>query len=503
MRPTRHGSQEGCWLSDALYLLTEATVRLIDTIRSKVEHEDIEGVSDGQRAQVAVQLNNASDLFWTYAKNTSLLSPPIPTDMGRRLDPLIKGKTVAWVLRRVRLNPDDVATTPFLLEFFQNRGVLYAFEAVRECKAMWNTVLHRGDQVELIEGTGVVNISPPSIKVHTGAELEANVKRALEDMEATVASWRRSQSAGNANTDEPASVRAEEVARILVASDQARVVVSRVPEQKIAPMQFEVRDNKISVAREKNFTEEEDRLNVAAAREELIEEGRELLQSLKGSNCDRRSIEVFSKLQKQLEADENIIRISMVSARFEALIPSLEEALATPVLLRLQVHARDIETYAAQFPNWQRYKDNDAELKLEPSDGDNLVVAAEQVLAELTANKEHVDEEVTSNLQLLTELPAQGAQSPKGRNLALLRTLGNLASEAFKWAARFAVDTLKDARKIATGFAAGGLVLVGLSLAETTIQYLAPVFPKAAELNWMPELSRFLQAKKAEILRGK
>jgi hypothetical protein len=88
-----------------------------------------------------------------------------------------------------------------------------------------------------------------------------------------------------------------------------------IPPQKVAPIQFEIRDGRLALQRKVSTTAAEDRSSTEIAREELLRGGQRILTELRGSNCDRRLIESLEYLQEQLSAGESIIRVGLKQYR--------------------------------------------------------------------------------------------------------------------------------------------------------------------------------------------
>ena len=81
------------------------------------------------------------------------------------------------------------------------------------------------------------------------------------------------------------------------------------PAQKIAPVKFDIKEGKLTLAVQSNATERSDHANITAAREELLRRGEKLIKELERSNCDRRLIEQFQYVNDLIDYNYNIVKV--------------------------------------------------------------------------------------------------------------------------------------------------------------------------------------------------
>jgi hypothetical protein len=117
-----------------------------------------------------------------------------------------------------------------------------------------------------------------------------------------------------------------------------------LPDQKIAPVQFEVAENRLVVLSKRSGFDQADATNIGAAREELLANGVRILDELQRSNCDRRLIETVSYLQSQISGEENIVKVGMASVGCEVMHRAFEQEL--PDAVSAMLHA------SLQRPCW-------------------------------------------------------------------------------------------------------------------------------------------------------
>src|SRR5262249_8279720 len=104
-----------------------------------------------------------------------------------------------------------------------------------------------------------------------------------------------------------------------------------VPDQKIAPVQFDISNNKIIVSRRKSPLREADSANVEAARAELQRNGDRIISELQQSNCDRRLLASVLELQEQLQGETDAIKVGLMNIGCEMMCNSYEAELPIAV----------------------------------------------------------------------------------------------------------------------------------------------------------------------------
>lgn len=258
-----------------------------------------------------------------------------------------------------------------------------------------------------------------------------------------------------------------------------------LPEQKVAPVRFDIRDERIVIAEEEADPGDRDRLNASVAREELIRSGEELLASLRQSNCDRRVVVVVEYLQSQLVSNENIVRVAMANLRAEHLVPAYEDELATPVAMAWRSHCRAVAMYAAQFPDWQRFVENDAVVQIERDDVSKIRDTVSAMVVELEKKPEAADPEVPKTLKFLNELLVDPNKASKRAAFAVLRSVENLISKAWSFSIDTIVKTATEAQTKVVKATSAALAVVILGLALNGAGGIAPVASKIQDMQWL------------------
>jgi hypothetical protein len=167
-----------------------------------------------------------------------------------------------------------------------------------------------------------------------------------------------------------------------------------VPNQKIAPVQFEINDNRIVVAHRKSPIHKEDSLNIEAARTELQRNGDKILSELRKSNCDRRLLEAAQELQMQFQTEINAVKIGLMNINCEMMCNAFEAELPPAIASMLKAHTRGVQMLVAQFQDWTRFVENAAEVDLDRDDIKSVKAASKDLVDELKLKPQLVDPEV-------------------------------------------------------------------------------------------------------------
>lgn len=86
---------------------------------------------------------------------------------------------------------------------------------------------------------------------------------------------------------------------------------SIIPAQKIAPAQFEIRNDRLTVKKHVSDARDEDAGGIESARSQLQANGDKIIEELERSNCDRRLLSNIQHLQAQLIDETDAIKIGL------------------------------------------------------------------------------------------------------------------------------------------------------------------------------------------------
>jgi hypothetical protein len=299
----------------------------------------------------------------------------------------------------------------------------------------------------------------------------------------------------------------EDAAKLLVERLEAEIGLARgenlkldmnelrrvVPDQKIAPVQFQIRNERLALLHQKSRADDEDCHNVEVAKQELESAGKRILNELERSNCDKRLIDSVRRLQEQLKADSNIVTIGLSNLTCEAMCHAFEHELPDAVGAMLRAHTRGVELYVGQFPEWHRFVENAASVQLDQNDVNALSSTAAQLVAKLEGQPELAEPEVPETIKRINELLKNPAKAGKRAAFAMLRTLENLISQAFSHGADLLEDSIAQAKqKVSSTIGRAAAVLL-LAIALESAIAISPVAGKVAEAQWLRSAIELIQ----------
>ncbi|SEF68555.1 hypothetical protein SAMN04488144_103285 [Methylobacterium sp. 190mf] len=272
-------------------------------------------------------------------------------------------------------------------------------------------------------------------------------------------------------------------------SDVSRINLSAlrriVPEQKIAPVQFKIEDDKIFIDPRPSKSDKKDKTNIEISKEKILDDGREIISKLKTSNCDKRLIENFEALQQSIASDENAIRIGVNNISFGFISAVFKDELPEAINASLQAHNLSVNMYVSQFPDWVRFSENAMAAELTEEDALSVKTGVGKIINYLDNNPEIADPSVSRALKGLSRTIDNPAQSSKKATFAVIRTAENLLSKVFHYAISYfeklSVDTAKEVHKTAVKGLAITIVTLGVSGAAE----LSGVSARIKELSWL------------------
>jgi hypothetical protein len=275
-----------------------------------------------------------------------------------------------------------------------------------------------------------------------------------------------------------------------------------VPGQKIAPIQFDIKEGRLFIIKQRNRTAQEDESNAKAAREALIAQGEELLAKMKESNCDRRFIESFERLQGELAVEENIIKVGISNLVCVEMCTAFENEVSLALAGMLRGHTRAIDLLCAQYPDWNRFVENAASSQLNDEDVE-ILVETTGVVVEKLRDTQLAEPDVPVTISYLRELLRKPGTSGRRAAFAVMRTLENMISKVFEYATAMVdesvKETIKQTSKAIGRIVAGGLLLLAIESAGS----LSTVAQKIPESRWITQASEIIKKHIEEMKAGR
>lgn len=276
-----------------------------------------------------------------------------------------------------------------------------------------------------------------------------------------------------------------------------------VPGQKEAPAQFEFSDGILRIRHSSAAPESDVASSAKAARESLLEAGRDLIQTLQATNCDRRAVETIEKLQDKLRSQQDIVSLGIANIGCEMLCAALAKELPDAVHAMMRAYNTGIGMYVAQFPEWAKFAENAAAVDLTGADIVRVRIETEKIVANLKAVGATVDPEVPRTIALLVELIKDPAKATKRAVFAVVRTIENLVAKIYEHGGGLLEALLSGAKegvKEGAKWAAKKAIIVALlSLAVEASGGIAPIAGKLSDTAWMKTATEIVVKKLGEL----
>ncbi|MGO8094424.1 hypothetical protein [Rhizobium leguminosarum] len=260
-----------------------------------------------------------------------------------------------------------------------------------------------------------------------------------------------------------------------------RLMSEIVPEQKISPVQFEIVADVLVITHSLANANKDDADNVLSARAALIEQGLQIVEEMRQSNCDRRFLSDFIALQRKLETSEDIIQLGIMNLACEEQRKQFEKELPDVIASKLRSHMGSVAMYVAQFQDWARFTENAAAVELSESDIRKAKAIAGDIAQAFEKMPETVSPEVPKTIRLIREAISDPAIAGKRSAFALVRTLENLFIRVFGYTAQFMDQSAEKtislgSRAVAIGF---GTAILGYAGS------LVSIYEKVPGMAWL------------------
>lgn len=275
-----------------------------------------------------------------------------------------------------------------------------------------------------------------------------------------------------------------------------QVLKGIVPSQKIAPLQFKINNEKISIEDSGSQSHKDDQQNIHIAKSEILRNSDKIIHQLKTSNCDRRLIENIEQLHFQISTDANAVQVGISNISFSVMSGTFKSELPDAVSAMLQSHNLSIGMYVAQFPDWNRFSENANLANIGGRDADIVDENSKYVLEYLESHPEIADPQVVRAIRQLRKVIQNPGQATKRVIFAVIRTVENLLSKIFQYSIEFFEQTMAETSKTASKATAILIVTLALNAAVK----LTPIAEKIGELSWLKNAIEIVQ-KQMKIIK--
>jgi hypothetical protein len=262
-----------------------------------------------------------------------------------------------------------------------------------------------------------------------------------------------------------------------------------VPRQQVAPAQFDIIGNRISIAHRPPRTEESDRVNIQSALEHIRGSGEKLIRNLEESNCDRRLLESIKELQSQIDSESNIVKIGLTNMACSIMGEQFKSEMPDAIMGMFNSYNASVSIYIAQFPEWDQFTQRAAIIDLDEDDVAEVDMAAGDVITALTNNPKMADPEVPKTIAFMREFLSFPGSSSRRAAFAMIRTIENLVSSIVHHSIGFfsktTEKTVEEGSTLASKVIIGllGIALMGASgIGPAAVRAGAPWVKQAAEI---------------------
>ncbi|WP_140985839.1 hypothetical protein [Asticcacaulis tiandongensis] len=269
-----------------------------------------------------------------------------------------------------------------------------------------------------------------------------------------------------------------------------------VPDQQIAPVQFQFTGTKLSVLHTPATPTAGDKALVASVRRAVVQAGDDLLADLATSQCDPRFLKRMQTLHGEVCDNNDIVYIGIQSQQCQIAARAYEDEFAPHYIALLASYFATLTDYVAQFPDWHRFLEKSVSAKILEAE---LLEDLRAVLTDMTsaiAVPDAVEHEVTEKLEWLSSLISEDQPVSKKRVLAVALSLQNLATVVVKWGTGLAAKTAEKTQDYLSTAAALGIV----TLIGNVLWRFIPISNLIAKQPWLQQSLQWLK-ELADVLK--
>ncbi|WP_417307799.1 hypothetical protein [Devosia sp.] len=271
------------------------------------------------------------------------------------------------------------------------------------------------------------------------------------------------------------------------AERDANTLRKLVPEQKIAPVQFEVEGGQLHIRQQAHSPLPGREAVVDAAAGELVRRGEDLANQLRNSNCDPRLLNNVEELQEHLKTGQNAIQIGISNLACEQLAKAFYVELPDALAALLVAHTSSVSMYLSQFSEWRDFSESAEIARVTEFDVSSISQILSDVVNDLEQDPQISDPEVPKVLRALREFLDDPKKSSKKVALAAVRTIENLVIRVFGYGADFIDKTIHKTIDRSSGVVAIALAGALISVALTAAGGLGVLAPGIEGLGWMQD----------------
>lgn len=201
-------------------------------------------------------------------------------------------------------------------------------------------------------------------------------------------------------------------------------------------------------------------------------------------------------IQNKLSSENDVIRLGLANIGCGEICEKFSNELPVALSAMLKAHTIGIGMFVAQFPEWQRFTEQAASIRLTQNDAPTVSLAAQKIIENLSARPDISDEEVPRTLKALNNLLQDPQLSTKKAIYAVWRSIENIAIKIFSYGADFLDKTASKSVDTLSGVASKAIVVALMAVALAGATTLAPLAPNVPESAW---ISQAIKAAKEQL----
>ncbi len=267
-----------------------------------------------------------------------------------------------------------------------------------------------------------------------------------------------------------------------------------IPAQKIAPVKFDILQGRLTIADSFSTPLPGAAKLASDARSELVRRGGEILDQLRGSNCDPRLVSSFSELQSYMESSENIIQVGLANLTFDGMRIAFSDELPDAVGAMLYSHSLGINMLLAQYPEWVDFSDNAVAAELTESDISEVSIALRILVEKTELHPEVATPEVPKTVKAIAQLLNNPKDASKRAALAAVRTLENAVIKIFGYVGEFAEKTTEKSIDTLSSTASRVISIVLLTTALSIAGNLSGIAGSVEGLGWVKDAAAIVRS---------
>ncbi|MBB3308564.1 uncharacterized protein YukE [Rhizobium sp. BK196] len=220
------------------------------------------------------------------------------------------------------------------------------------------------------------------------------------------------------------------------------LIVEITPPQELAPFNYWMADNTLSVEPHASAIEGDQSRFASAEREYLLEQATRIAEALSGNSASPQLRGAFTSIAVKLADVNKILLLGQEYLTAQEIFYAETESLMDPLVAELRMHLRGLERYMNRFADWREFIHSGVDVLATTVDERELSSIPIE-LADRLSDIPIVEPEVLKSLEEVGGWPSAHGQSRGARILGIARSISNLASAVVLWIGKGVADGFK------------------------------------------------------------